>query len=110
MRAVGEPLTCYFFGGAEGIRTPDPLHAMEGQAVARRGWASPGMAPACDNYGWMWPGADGRLATLAPNLAPSGFVSRANVRMTANRTSPRNPEIPSRHRAGAGADVMPMSP
>jgi hypothetical protein len=29
MRAVGEPLTCYFFGGAEGIRTPDPLHAME---------------------------------------------------------------------------------
>jgi hypothetical protein len=29
MRAVGEPLTCNFFGGAEGIRTPDPLHAME---------------------------------------------------------------------------------
>jgi hypothetical protein len=29
MRAVGKPLTCYFFGGAEGIRTPDPLHAME---------------------------------------------------------------------------------
>ena len=23
------PLTCYFIGGAEGIRTPDPLHAME---------------------------------------------------------------------------------
>jgi hypothetical protein len=29
MRAVSEPLTCNFFGGAEGIRTPDPLHAME---------------------------------------------------------------------------------
>src|SRR5579872_5680218 len=29
MEAVSEPLTCKNFGGAEGIRTPDPLHAME---------------------------------------------------------------------------------
>jgi hypothetical protein len=79
LREIPAPLSldCHFYsnkytknGGAKGIRTPDLLHAIQGRLVARRGRASPGVAAACDNYGWMWPGTDGRLATLAPNLAP----------------------------------------
>jgi hypothetical protein len=97
-------------GGAKGTRTPDLLHAMPGRPVARRGQALPGVATACANCGWMWPGVGGCPATLAPNLAPSRLVSRANVRTRAQRsTSPRILRFPSRHSDAAGVDVMPMS-
>jgi len=64
-------LDLLFLGGAEEIRTPDPLHAMEAWAVVRQGQASPDVATTCCNCGWTQPGVGGCRTMLAPNLAPS---------------------------------------
>jgi hypothetical protein len=62
-----------------GIRTPDLLHAIQAQSVARRRQASLCVPAACSDCGWMWPGAAGCLVTLAPKSAPSQLISTANI-------------------------------
>jgi hypothetical protein len=73
--------------GAKGIRTPDLLHAIQARTIARQSQASPGVAAASGNCGWTSPSIGRRLATSAPNLAPSKVVSRANVRAGEGRLS-----------------------
>jgi hypothetical protein len=56
------------------------LVRIQARPMSRGGWTCPGMAAACTNRGWMWPGSAGSLATLAPSLAPSQVISIANIR------------------------------
>jgi hypothetical protein len=77
--------------GAQVIRTPDLLHAIQAPAVAERGRASPYGSFTCDNPGSMWPDVARRLPTLAPDLAPGKLVSSANVRWIEQAVGPPPP-------------------
>ena len=63
------------WGGAEGIRTPDLLHAIQGRTVAGCGQISPCMLFTCGDSGWAWLGVAFRLASLAPKLAPGNLLA-----------------------------------
>jgi hypothetical protein len=82
------------------FRIPDLLHAIQAGAVSGRGPVSPGMPFTSSDCGGMWPGIAGCRASLAPDLAPSKFLSIAKVQGIEHKAG-RSPPCRRRSRAMA---------
>jgi hypothetical protein len=92
------PVPCsnyiYDLCGAKEIRTPDLLHAIQAQPIARRCQTSLCGLFTCGDSGWVWPGVAWQLASLAPNLAPrNSLASLCSIdsNTPGRRTAPTGP-------------------
>jgi hypothetical protein len=73
-------------------RTYGLLLRRQSRDTAGRRPAWPDVPFSRSDNGWMRPAVALCLWSLAPSLAPSDLVSRANVRMVSTQYQPRNPD------------------